>query len=135
MGRRTVPQKKMKSLHQKWTQEYDRWRSEMKKMEREQLEALDMINHVEDKLRELKFDMEDLRDEIVDHEELMEQQRLAFQDVQDGIIDSSKLADSESINEQAALHEDRRQEFMMFKKRHQFFYKQLKKLKDAIDFS
>jgi len=135
MGRRTVPQKKMKSLHQKWQQEHDRWSREMEKMEREQLEALDMINHVEDKLRELKFEMEDIRDEIAQHEDLMEQQILAFQNVQDGVIDSSKLADSESINEQATIHDDRRQEFMKFSKKHQFFYKQLKKLKDAIDFS
>ena len=135
MSRRTVPKKKMKSLHRKWQQEYDRWKSEMEKIKQDQLEALDMISHVEEKLRELQFDIEDIKDEIHEHEDLMEEQEMAFEDVQDGIIDSHKLASSKSVNEQSAIHDDRRQEFMELKKKHIFFYKQLKKLSNAIDFS
>ena len=135
MGRKTVSKQKMKALHLKWRQEHDRWSSEMSTMEQEHTEALGMINHVEDKLRELQYDMEDFQDEIAEHEDIMEQQISNFNNVQDGVIDASKLADTNSIDEQSSIHDARRSEFMKFKKRHNFFYKQLKKLNDAIDFS
>jgi len=135
MGNQSISYKKLKFFHKKWQSEYDRWRDDLRNMHNEHLDALDMLNHIEDQIRELQMDVDDMYKEIEDHENLMAQHESIFQDVKGGVIDSSQLTDEGSMHNQSTMHDYRRQKFMELKKKHTFLFKLLKRVSDAIDFS
>lgn len=133
MARQSVSSRKLTFFHKKWRDEYEKWRDEMRRWEEEQHDAKAMLNHIDDKIQMIRDQMEGLYDQIEDHEAIMDENEHRFDDSAGGVIDSEQLADQRDISQQNSMHDARRQEFMELKKRHNFLFKQLKRVSDAID--
>lgn len=131
MATQNISKQKMQYFHTKWRDDHTQWLREADRWKQQHAETYRMLEYLQDRIDDHEMEMSDFEADLEDHDIRMEQDA---KDAEfDSEIDGIATISMEDHMQQVQLHDKHRQQFLEMKQDHDFLFKLLKKLFDAID--